>query len=137
MSLEAHSNLTKKGIEFMLKTVMAFLVLFSSFYSAAYSLMPTKSTVKLCSFFLRAQHSKNMFYCYVLYSSSLKQFYKGQTDNIQARVQRHNQKTVNSTAHGAPWILCWFTEKNTRAQAMSLEKKLKNSNQFLVLTNCC
>jgi putative endonuclease len=70
-----------------------------------------------------------MYYCYVLYSPALGKFYKGQTHDIKARVDRHNSKLVKSTAPGAPWVLCWYTEKQNRSEAISLEMKLKNLSQ--------
>ena len=66
------------------------------------------------------------FYVYVLYSQSKNQFYKGQTNNINERLKRHNQAKEKSTQSGIPWILLWYTSKPSRAKAILLEKKLKN-----------
>lgn len=67
-----------------------------------------------------------MFYTYILYSQTTDQFYKGSTQNIQDRLKRHNSKLEKSTKTGAPWILLWYTEKETKGEAQILEYKLKN-----------
>ena len=66
------------------------------------------------------------YFVYILYSPSLKKFYKGQTNNIQLRLRQHNRGEDKSTRPGTPWQLLWVTEKPSRAGAMKLEKKLKN-----------
>ncbi|ELR67978.1 hypothetical protein C900_01500 [Fulvivirga imtechensis AK7] len=66
------------------------------------------------------------FYVYILYSHSTHSFYKGQSSDITQRVYRHNAGREKSTARGVPWKLLWYTKKDSRSQAMSLERKLKN-----------
>ena len=63
---------------------------------------------------------------YILYSASLDAFYKGQTNDVGARLARHNSRLERSTAPGVPWTLLWTAEKASRAGAMELERKLKN-----------
>ena len=53
-------------------------------------------------------------------------FYKGQTQNVEQRLERHNKGLVKSTFRYKPWTLVWVAEKSTRKAAMNLEKKLKN-----------
>jgi len=67
-----------------------------------------------------------MYYSYILYSKSIDTFYKGSTSDITERVKRHNSGSEKYTTKGSPWILLWFTEKNTRSEAYKLEMKLKN-----------
>ena len=67
-----------------------------------------------------------MYFVYILYSESSDTFYKGQTDEIAQRLKRHNSGLNDSTKHGVPWKLLWTTQKKNRAEAMALEKKLKN-----------
>ena len=67
-----------------------------------------------------------MYTVYILYSQSLDVFYKGQTSNLMARVQRHNKKSEKSTKLGVPWNLIWSTSKVSRSEAIKLERKLKN-----------
>jgi putative endonuclease len=53
-------------------------------------------------------------------------FYKGSTDNLVRRLNDHNQGSVTFSSKFRPWNLVWFTTKNTRAEAVALEIKLKN-----------
>ena len=70
---------------------------------------------------------------YILYSQKQDTFYKGQTANLAARIQRHNSSLEKSTKSGAPWILLWATSKISRSEATRLETKLKNLNRKRLL----
>lgn len=63
---------------------------------------------------------------YILYSSQIDRFYKGQTRDIVERIDRHNNRREKATSDGVPWTLVWNTQKETRSEAVILEKKLKN-----------
>ena len=67
-----------------------------------------------------------MYSVYILYSSTLDGFYKGQTSNLGDRLNRHMAGRERSTKSGVPWRLMWSTEKETREEALALEKKLKH-----------
>ena len=56
-------------------------------------------------------------------------FYKGQTSNLLQRLKRHNSKLESATKDGTPWILLWSTSKDSRAEAIKLERTLKNLSQ--------
>jgi putative endonuclease len=66
-----------------------------------------------------------MYIVYILYSSSLKRYYVGQTQDIESRLLRHNSGMVKSTKSGLPWIIIHQELCLTRSQAMILEKKIK------------
>jgi putative endonuclease len=66
------------------------------------------------------------YFVYILYSETFNRFYIGQTNDIESRLSRHNSGTERATQPYRPWIIKWFVEKSTRAEAMQLEKKLKN-----------
>ena len=66
------------------------------------------------------------YYVYILKSVSFLRFYIGQSNNLQDRLHRHNQQNEKATAPYAPWELIWHTQKNSRVEAIALEKKLKN-----------
>ncbi|VBB47386.1 conserved hypothetical protein [uncultured Paludibacter sp.] len=70
-----------------------------------------------------------MYQVYVLYSKSFNKYYIGQTNNVTERLKRHNNGYVKSTSNYLPWELIGFIEKETRAEAMKLETKLKNLNK--------
>ena len=66
------------------------------------------------------------YFVYILYSPSVDSFYKGQTSNIEDRIKRHNAAQEKATKNGIPWNLVWSTRKETRGEALILERKLKN-----------
>ena len=66
------------------------------------------------------------FHVYILYSEKINSFYKGQTSNLTERLYRHNNRYEKATKAGAPWKLIWSSEKPSRSEALSLERKLKN-----------
>ncbi|MBD3636515.1 MAG: GIY-YIG nuclease family protein [Crocinitomicaceae bacterium] len=70
-----------------------------------------------------------VFYVYILYSEKFDKYYIGQTNHLQARINRHNKGIVTYTKPYIPWVLAWSCEKATRSDAMTLEKKLKNLNR--------
>jgi putative endonuclease len=69
------------------------------------------------------------FYVYILYSPSFGKFYVGQTDDVESRLKRHNDGFVKSTAPYIPWLLECIIEKESRGEAILLERKLKNLNK--------
>lgn len=66
------------------------------------------------------------FYVYILRSLKNGSFYKGQTDDIERRLEEHNSGNVKATAPFIPWELVCCIEKPTRSEACILERKLKN-----------
>jgi len=75
-----------------------------------------------------------MFYVYILFSESFNRFYIGQTNNIDNRLSRHNAGTEKATKPYIPWVLKWHTTKPNRAEAIILEKKLKNLSKERLLS---
>lgn len=67
-----------------------------------------------------------MYFVYILYSQQFEKYYIGQTENVEARIERHNQGLVLSTRPYIPWTLSWYGSKDSRSEAVHLEKKLKN-----------
>jgi len=66
------------------------------------------------------------YYTYILKSEEHDQYYIGQTNNIQKRIQRHNAGRENYTKKYRPWEITLILEKNSRSEAIILERKLKN-----------
>jgi putative endonuclease len=66
-----------------------------------------------------------MYYVYILYSESIRQFYCGQTNDLQKRILRHNKGETKSNKAGIPWILKGYIICDNRTQSMQLEKKIK------------
>jgi len=66
-----------------------------------------------------------MLFVYALYSQTSDRIYIGQTENIEARLQRHNAGKVKSTKAYLPWQLILTEEYATRSDAMLRERDLK------------
>ena len=74
-----------------------------------------------------------VFYTYILYSKKLDKYYKGHTNNVEKRLERHNSGSETFTSQGVPWIFILAIEKPTRRDAAILERKLKNLNKERLL----
>jgi putative endonuclease len=66
-----------------------------------------------------------MYYVYIIESLESKRYYIGQTNNLKARIERHNNGRNLSTKAYLPWELKWWKEYETRAEAIMIEKKIK------------
>ena len=73
------------------------------------------------------------YFVYIIYSPGSDIFYKGYTTDVGTRVHRHNSGREKSTKAYSPWILLWATKKDSRSQAMALERKLKNLDRFRLI----
>jgi putative endonuclease len=67
-----------------------------------------------------------VYFVYILYSPSFDRFYIGQTQDMENRLKRHSSGIEKATAPFSPWELKLTIKKNTRGEAMILERKLKN-----------
>ncbi|WP_162343172.1 GIY-YIG nuclease family protein [Cyclobacterium salsum] len=65
-------------------------------------------------------------FVYILYSASLDHFYVGQTQDLEAHLQRHNFGRNKSTKAGIPWIMVHFGKVADRVAAVAKEKQVKN-----------
>ena len=72
-----------------------------------------------------------MFYIYILYSPGTDKFYVGYTNDIERRLQEHNELSDNSfTSKYRPWILkSSFEVGNNRGVAMKIEKHIKRQRK--------
>ena len=75
-----------------------------------------------------------MFIVYILRSQVTGKFYKGQTHDLAHRLAEHNAGKNKATAYGAPWVVVWSVEIESRSEAMLLERKLKNITSMARLT---
>ena len=66
------------------------------------------------------------FFAYILYSPSSRIFYKGSTENIENRIQWHNEGRVNFTSKHRPWVLVHLEEFSTRSEAFRREQFFKS-----------
>ncbi len=74
-----------------------------------------------------------MFYTYILYSIACDRFYIGHCENIEIRLQRHNQRMVRSTRNYVPWECVYFKTFFSKAEAnqRELEIKKKKSRKYI------
>ena len=73
------------------------------------------------------------FYVYILHSEIHGRFYIGQTEDMEQRVNRHNNGYEKATSPYVPWMVQCVLEKATRSEAVKLERKLKNLNRQKLL----
>lgn len=66
-------------------------------------------------------------YVYILRNGTGKQ-YVGQTSNVDARLQEHNNGSVISTKNLRPWQLEWFCSFRDKTNAIRFEKYLKSGS---------
>ena len=67
-----------------------------------------------------------MYFTYVLQSLTSNKLYVGQTNNLQDRIQRHNNSRNIYTKNKGPWKLIFSREFKSRTEAVKLEKRLKS-----------
>lgn len=70
-----------------------------------------------------------MFYVYLLQSQKVKRTYIGYTDNLKNRLEKHNNKRVQSTKNDTPWKLVYYESFFSKKDARDRENKLKYHGQ--------
>jgi putative endonuclease len=65
------------------------------------------------------------FTVYIIYSSSLNQFYIGHTENLQDRLFRHNNSGSKATKKANDWTLKYTEEYSSRSEAYRREMEIK------------
>jgi len=66
-----------------------------------------------------------MFYVYILQSEKSGRYYTGFTDDIERRLQEHNNGENPSTHNKGPWKLVYQEPFPTRSEAMKRENEIK------------
>jgi putative endonuclease len=66
------------------------------------------------------------YYVYIIQSAKDGRYYVGSTQDIEARVARHNQGRSKYTRNRGPWEVVYFEEYSRRADAVKREKVIKN-----------
>ena len=67
-----------------------------------------------------------MFFVYVIRSSVNGHFYVGMTEDVEARLHRHNRGENKSKKAHKPWSLFFFESFETRIEARNREVYLKS-----------
>jgi len=79
-----------------------------------------------------------MYFVYVLKSLKDFRYYIGQTEDLDARIKKHNSGCVKSTKNRMPLVLIKKEIFDTRGEARKREnylKKLKGGNEFKKIIN--
>ncbi|MEO8087352.1 MAG: GIY-YIG nuclease family protein [Bacteroidota bacterium] len=66
-----------------------------------------------------------MYYVYVIYSEIVGNYYIGHTNNLNRRIEEHNNRKDRYTSNKGRWKLVYFEEFETRSEAMKREKFFK------------
>lgn len=66
-----------------------------------------------------------MYFVYILQSQKDQSFYIGQTEDLEKRLDLHNQGNSRYTARKIPWKVVYFEEFETRKEALQRENFLK------------
>ena len=70
-----------------------------------------------------------MYYVYILQSSVVPdRFYAGITQDLRARLAKHNAGEVSHTSKYAPWTVKTYVAFSEKAQAIAFEKYLKTAS---------
>ena len=65
------------------------------------------------------------YYCYILESENTGAYYIGSTQDLNTRLQLHNQGKNRSTKSGVPWKVKGYKIYSTRSEAYREEQRLK------------
>lgn len=66
-----------------------------------------------------------MVYVYILKSEKSGRLYIGSSEDVEARINRHNQGIVSATKNFCPWKLMFKQEFQNLTIARAVESKLK------------
>ena len=68
-------------------------------------------------------------FLYIIYSASTDVYYKGETADIHARLNDHNNGESTYTKGKGPWRLVYLAEMSDRKSALKREKEIKRLNR--------
>ena len=72
---------------------------------------------------------EEVFYVYIIYSESRDVYYKGMTQNLENRLQEHNENISRYTAGRGPWKYVHIQKYLTKREALIEESRLKKFNR--------
>ncbi len=74
-----------------------------------------------------------MWYVYIIYSNKINRYYIGYTDDLDWRLERHNEGWGKYTKRGIPWKLVYSKTYNLKTDVIRREKEIKNkkSRKFI------
>jgi len=66
-----------------------------------------------------------MWFVYIIYSNKIDRYYVGYTDELEWRLERHNQGWGRYTKRGIPWELVYDEKYKTKSEAIKREREIK------------
>lgn len=69
----------------------------------------------------------SMHYVYVIKSKKEGKLYFGCTNDLKARLEKHNTNKVESTKYKGPWVVRYYEAFFSKTDAFNREKKLKQN----------
>ena len=66
------------------------------------------------------------YYVYILHSTKTNKYYTGSCEDIEIRLAQHNSGRSKSTRAGAPWIMLYYEQYETRIAAVNSENEIKS-----------
>jgi len=69
------------------------------------------------------------YYVYILQSTADGTYYIGSTENVEARITRHNQGRSSYTRTKRPWQLVYSEEHPDRSSAVRRENEIKSKKK--------
>jgi putative endonuclease len=78
-----------------------------------------------------------MYLVYIIYSSKLNRYYIGVTNDLEARIRKHNSGAYKGsfTSRGIPWVLKFTIEDLEKEQAFAIEQHIKKMHSRAYLEN--
>ena len=80
--------------------------------------------------------ASQVWYVYVLYSTTTGKLYTGISTDVTARLARHNSgKGAKYTRAGRPWQVVWVRKTANKSEALKLEfiiKKMRRQEKLLM-----
>lgn len=74
---------------------------------------------------------------YILYSQKIDKYYTGFTSDVEARLKEHNEPSLfnNWSKQGAPWILKFTINCESKSQAIRIENHIKRNKSRKFVEN--
>jgi len=71
----------------------------------------------------------NRYFIYIIYSVSHNVYYKGFSEDVERRLQFHNDNRSKYTSNKGPWVLVYTESFENKTEALKREKILKKQNR--------
>jgi len=76
-----------------------------------------------------------VYFVYILRSLKVGTYYIGSTQDLDERIQRHNQGRSKYTKLKRPWELAFYEEHPNRSSAMKREQEIKGHKRKTFIEN--